>query len=79
MLKSVRDKKILLVEKLIQMMSLRLWLQVIEELMTRWLRQYTESSSSHWQCCWVIDEKISDRIVDSDDESWVHDYICLKK
>ncbi len=50
MLKSVRDEKILLVEKLIQMMNLRLWLQMIEELMTRWLHQYIETSSSHQQC-----------------------------
>ena len=79
MLKSIRDEKILLVEKLIQMMSLKLWLQVIEELMTRWLHQYTEMSLSHQQCHQVIDEKISDRINKSDDESWVYDYICLKK
>ncbi len=63
MSKSVKDEKILLVKKLIQMMSLRLWLQVIKELMTCWLRQYIETSSSHWQCCQVIDEKVSDRIV----------------
>ncbi len=79
MSKSVRDEKILLVEKSIQMMSLRLWLQVIEELMTHQLRWYTETSSSHQQCCRVIDEKISDKIIDSDDESWVHDYMCSKK
>jgi len=72
MLKSVRDEKILLVEKLIQMMSLKLWLQVIKELMIHRLRRYAETSSSHRQCRWVIDEKISDRIVDSDDESRVH-------
>ncbi len=72
MSKSVRDEKILLVEKSIQMMSLKLWLQVIEELITHQLHQYTETFSSHQQCCWVIDEKISDRIVDSDDEFWVH-------
>ncbi len=63
MSKSVKDEKILLVKKLIQMMSLRLWLQVIKELMTCWLRQYIETSSSRWQYCQVIDEKISDRIV----------------
>jgi len=79
MSKSVRDEKILLVEKSIQMMSLRLWLQVIKELMTRWLRRYIETSSSYRQCCRVIDEKISDRIVDSDDEFWVRDYMCSKK
>ncbi len=45
MSKSVRNEKILLVEKSIQMTSLRLWLQVIEELRTRWLRRYTETSS----------------------------------
>ncbi len=47
--------------------------------MTRWLHQYTEMSLSHQQCHQVIDEKISDRINESDDESWVYDYICLKK
>jgi len=78
MSKSVRDEKILLVEKSIQMMSLRLWLQVIEELMTRWLRWYTETSSSHRQCRWVIDEKISDRIVNSDEKSWV-DTTCDRR
>ncbi len=85
MLKSVRDEKILLVEKLIQMMSLKLWLQVIEELMTRWLHRYTETSSSYQQCCQVINKKISDinwscqveylsssRVLDlkSDESSW---------
>ncbi len=79
MSKSVRDENILLVEKSIQMMSLKLWLQVIEELIIRQLRRYTETSSSHWQCHQVIDEKISDRINESDDESWVCDYMCSKK
>ena len=36
---------------------------MIEEFATRRLRRYTETSLSHWQCRWVIDEKISDRIV----------------
>ncbi len=40
------------------------WLQVVEEFATHWLHWYTETSSSHQQCHWVIDEKISDRIVD---------------
>ena len=79
MLKSVRNEKILLVEKSIQMMSLKLWLQVIEELMICQLHRYTETSSSHRQCHQVINEKISDRIDESDDESWVCDYMCLKK
>ncbi len=69
MSKSVKDEKILLVEKLIQMISLKLWLQVIKELMTCQLRQYTETFLSHQQCCWVIDEKISNKIVDLNDES----------
>ncbi len=38
-----------------------------------------ETSSSHQQCHQVIDEKISDRIDESDDESWVCDYMCSKK
>ncbi len=42
--------------------------------MTRWSCQYTETSSSHWQCHWVINEKISDKIVISDDESESCDY-----
>ena len=79
MSKSVRDEKILLVEKSIQMMSLKLWLQVIEELITHQLHQYTETFSSHQQCCQAIYEKISNRINESDDESWVCDYICSKK
>ncbi len=33
MSKSIKDEKILLVKKSIQMMSLKLWLQVIKELM----------------------------------------------
>ncbi len=39
------------------------WLQVIEEFATHQLRQYIETSSLHQQCHQVIDEKISDRIV----------------
>ncbi len=38
-------------------------------MMTRWSHWYTETSSSHQQCRWVIDEKISDRIVVSSIES----------
>ncbi len=38
-----------------------------------------ETSSSHRQCRRVIDEKISGRIDESDDESWVCDYMCSKK
>ncbi len=37
---------------------------MIEEFATCQLRWYTETSSSHWQCHQVIDEKISDKIVD---------------
>jgi len=37
---------------------------VIEEFVIRWSHRYTETSSSHRQCRWVIDEKISDRIID---------------
>jgi len=51
-----------LVKKLISVWEL--WLQVIEESATCWLHWYTETFSSHQQCCWVIDEKISDKIVD---------------
>ncbi len=40
------------------------WLQVIEEFAIRRSRRYTETSSSHRRCRRVIDEKISDRIVD---------------
>jgi len=36
---------------------------VIEEFATHQLRQYIETSSLHQQCHQVIDEKISDRIV----------------
>ncbi len=46
-----------------------MWLQVIEEMMTCWSHQYTETSSSHQQCHQVIDEKISDKIVISSIES----------
>ncbi len=79
MLMSVKDEKILLVIKQLRCWVWELWLQVIKEMMTRWSRQYTETSSSHWQYHRVIDEKISDRIVISDDESESRDYICLKK
>ncbi len=48
-------------------------------MMIHWSRQYTETSSSHQQCCQVIDEKISDRIIISNDESENHDYMCSKK
>ncbi len=33
-----------------------------------------ETSLLHWQCHWVIDEKISDRIIISNDESESRDY-----
>ncbi len=69
MLMSVRDEKILLVIKQLRCWVWELWLQVIEEMMIRQSRQYTETSSSHWQCHQVIDEKISDRIVISSIES----------
>ncbi len=36
---------------------------MIEEFAIHWLHRYTEMSSSHWEYHWVIDEKISDRIV----------------
>jgi len=55
-----------------------LWLQVIEEFATYWLYQYIEISSSHWQCHQVIDEKISNKIVVSDDESESHNYSAWK-
>ncbi len=51
-----------LVKKLISVW--KSWLQVVEEFATHQLRRYTETSSSHRQCCQVIDEKISGRIVD---------------
>ncbi len=76
---SVRDEKILLVIRQLRCIVWELWLQVIKEMMTRQSRQYTETSSSHQQCYQVIDEKISDRIVISDDESENQDYMCLKK
>jgi len=76
---SVRDGKILLVIRQFRCRVWELWLQVIEEMMTRRSRRYTETSSSHWQCHWVIDEKISDRIVVSDDEPESRDYMCSKK
>ncbi len=40
------------------------WRQVVEEFVTHWSRQYTETSSSHQQYHQVIDEKILDRIID---------------
>ena len=75
----IKDEKILLVIKQLRCRVWELWLQVIKEMMTRQSRWYIETSLSHWQCRWVIDEKISDRINESNDESWVCDYICLKK
>ncbi len=75
----VRDEKILLVIRQFRCRVWELWLQVIEEVITHWLRWYTETFSSHQQCHQVIDEKISDRIVISDDESESRDYMCLKK
>jgi len=47
---------------------------VIEEFATCRLHRYAETSSSHQQCHRVIDEKISDRIVVSDDEFESRDY-----
>ncbi len=54
---SVENEKILLVIKQFKCWVWELWLQVIEEVMTRWLCWYTETSLS------VIDEKISNKIV----------------
>ncbi len=76
---SVRNEKILLVIRQLRCRVWELWLQVIKEMMTCWLRRYTETSSSHQQCHQVIDEKISDKIVISDDESESRDYMCSKK
>ncbi len=66
---SVKDEKILLVIKQLRCWVWELWLQVIEEMMTHRSHRYTETSSSHQQYRWVIDEKISDRIVVSSIES----------
>ena len=44
---SVEDEKILLVIKQLRCWVWELWLQVIEEMMIYWSRQYTEMSSSH--------------------------------
>ncbi len=76
---SVKDEKILLVIRQLRCIVWELWLQVIEEVMIHWSRQYTKTSSLHQQCHQVIDEKISDKIVISDDESENQDYMCLKK
>jgi len=76
---SVRDEKILLVIRQLKCIVWELWLQVIKRVMTYRLHQYTETSSSHRQCCQVINEKILDRIVISDDESENQDYMCSKK
>ena len=76
---SVKDEKILLVIRQLRCIVWELWLQVIEEVMIHRSRQYTKTSSSHQQCHQVIDEKISDKIVISDDESENQDYMCLKK
>ncbi len=44
--------------------------------MTRWLRWYTETSLLTLTVLLSIsDEKILDKIVELNDESWVHDYI----
>ncbi len=48
-------------------------------MMTYQSRQYTEMSSSHQQYHQVIDEKILDKVVISDDEFKNWDYMCLKK
>ncbi len=50
-----------LVKKLISVWES--WLQVIEEFAICSSHQYTEMSLLHRQCHWVIDKKISDRIV----------------
>ncbi len=76
---SVRDEKILLVIRQLKCIVWELWLQVIKRVMTYRLHQYTETSLSHRQCCQVINEKILDRIVISDDESENQDYMCSKK
>ncbi len=76
---SVKDKKILLVIRQFRCIVWELWLQVIEEMIIHWSSRYTEMSSSHQQCCWIIDEKISDRIVISNDEFENRDYMCSKK
>ncbi len=76
---SVRDEKILLVIKQLRCRVWELWLQVIKEMMIYQSRQYTEMSSLHQQYHQVIDEKISDRIIISDDEFESHDYMCSKK
>ncbi len=79
MLMSVRNEKILLVIKKLKCIVWELWLQVIEKMMTYQSRQYTEMSSSHQQYHQVIDEKILDKVVISDDEFKNWDYMCLKK
>jgi hypothetical protein len=76
---SIKDEKILLVIKQLRCRVWELWLQVIKKMMIRRLRRYIETSSSHRQYHQVIDEKISDKIVVSDDESENHDYMCSKK
>jgi len=76
---SIKDEKILLVIKQLRCRVWELWLQVIKEMMTRQSRWYIETSLSHWQCRWVIDEKILNRIVVLNDESESRDYMCSKK
>ncbi len=72
---SVRNRKILLVEESIQVMSLRLWLQVAEGVMTRRLRWYTRTSLlTSTVPLSVSDGKILGRIVDPGDEPRVCDY-----
>ena len=79
MLMLVKDEKILLVIKQLRCIVWELWLQVIKEVMIHWSHQYTETFSSHWQYHQVIDEKILDRIMISNDESENWNYMCLKK
>ncbi len=76
---SVRDEKILLVIRQPRCRVWELWLQVVEGMMTRRSRRYTETSSPHRQCRRVIDEKIPGRIVVSGDEPESRDYMCPKK
>ncbi len=76
---SVKDEKILLVIRQFRCIVWELWLQVIEEMIIHWSSRYSEMSSSHRQCRWIIDEKISDRIVISNDEFENRDYMCSKK
>ena len=74
MLMLIKDEKILLVIEQFRWRVWELWLQVIERVVIHQLRRYTETFLSHQQCRWIIDEKISGRIVISSDESESRDY-----